>query len=521
MTEDASVTSNLKEQFLKESAERLRDLERGLLNIEQGQEVMDQVRLIFRGFHGLKGIAGYVKTREIIDLSNAGESLLMQVRDEGVPFKPEWVDLLLECHDELKRLVECFRSGTSPSDGWREKLERINGVVRENAGREASAEAEGEEAKLFKETADPQISGLEVYFRKWKPGLPDKRLIAAVKRKLALFSSSANKVGRADLARIATEHLNRLEQRKDVEWTRQQIQEFTEVGAELRSHVEAEKMGKLAQLRTPTLEPVRVPQPDEASRVLEIKADYVEMLEALVSDFTIYSAGISRNLKKMRPLVKPRALLWLDGMESDLKKFARALTLSCRRLHLVSLVPLFQRFPRLIRDLAKRGGKKVRLEVAGAETEMEKHQVEKLAEPMTHLIRNAVDHGLEPPEQRAAAGKDEQGVLQIRASLSKQTVTLEISDDGRGIDFDKIRARAVELGVYTQEQADSLPEEELMNLVFLTGLSTRSVADTISGRGVGMDIVREAVAELGGTVEVDSSVGKGTVFRLRIPLELG
>ncbi len=520
MNEDASVTTEIKEQFLKESAERLRDLEKGLLNIEQGLDVMDQVRLIFRGFHGLKGIAGYVKTREIIDLSNAGESLLMQIRDEGFPFKPEWVDLLLECHDELKNLVGSFRTDMPPSDGWREKRDRVNEVVQENAGRRAPADEEGEDVKLFKETADPQISGLELYFKKWNPGLPDKRLIAAVKRKLALFSTSARKAGREDLAEMATRSLNRLEQRKEAEWTSDQIAEFTGVGTELRSHLEADRAGKTARLQTPTTEPLRVPQPEEASRVLEIKTDYVEMLEALVSDFSIYTAGISRNIKKMKPLVKPRALLWLDGMESDLRKFARALTLSCRRLHLVSVFPLFQRFPRLIRDLAKRGGKKVRLDVRGAETEMEKHQVEKLAEPMTHLIRNAVDHGLEPPQERLAAGKDEQGVLEIKASVSQHTVILEISDDGRGIDFDAIRGKAVELGVYTQEQADTLPHEELMNLVFLTGLSTRSVADTISGRGVGMDIVREAMKELGGTVEVDSTLGKGTVFRLKIPLEL-
>lgn len=520
MNDEACTTTNLREQFLKESIERLRDLETGLLNIEQGQDLMEQVRLIFRGFHGLKGIAGYVNTREIIDLSNAGESLLMQVRDDGVPFKPEWVDLLLQCHDELKNLIECFQRGQQPPDRWQGTLDQLKRIVAENEERTRDAEEESEERKLFRETAAPQISGLQVYFRKWKPGIPDKRLVAAVKRKLALFSSSAKKAGRPDLVEVVNSFLSKLEPRANATWTHEQIQEFTGVSDALKELLAKPHMGKPVRLSTPTIEPLRVPQPEPTSRFLEVKADYVDRLEALVSDFSMYTEAINHNLRKMRPLVKPRALLWLDGMESDLKKFAKALTHSCRRLHLVPLFTLFQRFPRLIRDLAKRGGKKIRLVVSGAEIELEKDHVEKLAEPLTHLIRNAVDHGLEPPKTRTESGKEPQGRIEIRASASKRMVTLEIRDDGRGIDFHKIRDKAVELGVYTRKQADSLPQEELMNLVFLTGLSTRSVADTISGRGVGMDIVRQAMTELGGTIEVDSVLNKGTTFRLRIPVEL-
>lgn len=520
MTQRPEDPGELKRQFLKESADRLRDMETGLLNIEQGLDVMEQVRLIFRGFHGLKGIAGYVNTREIIDLSNAGESMLMQVRDEGVPFRSEWVDLLLACHDHLKQLFDSYRAGEPPSDDWRESLDKINRIVEENAKGERSGAEEAHEERLFNETARPHISGMEVYFRKWKPGPADKRLVAAIRRKLALFAGAAEDAGRSDLAELAKERMDRLERFAAVDWSAEGIEEFTGIADELRSRLDNSSQAGSPTLRTPTIEPIRIPGTESVAQVMEIKADYVEALEGLVSDFTMYTEVISRNLKKMKPLVKPRAVPWLDGMESDMRKFARALTLSCRKLHLTPLITLFDRFPRLIRDLAKRKDKKVTLVIAGGETEVEKRQIEKLAEPMTHLIRNAVDHGLEPPAERTAAGKDIKGRLEIKASSSKRSVVLEVRDDGRGIDFGTIRAKAVALGVYTQEQADALPQHELMNLVFLTGLSTRSVADTISGRGVGMDIVREAVSELRGAVKVESAPGQGTVFTLTIPLEL-
>ncbi len=517
MTDEASISPHVKEQFLKEAAERLRDLETGLLNVERGLDLNPQIRLMFRGFHGIKGIAGYVNTREIIDLSNAGETLLIHVRDNGVPFRMEWVDSLLQCHDCIRGLLDDFRDGRPPSASWDESLARLHDIIREVTTDRSPASYD--QSKFFHETAGAQIKGLEVYLSKWTPGVPDPRLVKALQRKLALFSSAAEKAGRSDLVERVRSSLDALEFAKDREWTSEEIARWSLIGEDLRGMLRAG--GPRRPPEQPAFGAVSSDERIQAPpRVLEIKEEYVDMLETLVNDFSTYAVRLSHDLKKMKPMIKPRAYPWLQGMESDLTRFARAFIQSLRRLHLVPLSSLSDRFPRLVRDLAKRDGKRVRLALKGMDVELEKNQVEGLSEPLTHLIRNAVDHGLETPEVRAELGKPEQGLLTLEAEARRGSVTIKLADDGKGIDFDLVRRKAVQLGVYDQEKAAGLEAHELLNLIFLTGLSTRDTANTISGRGVGLDIVRQAIDELGGSVKVDSEPGRGTEFTLTIPFDL-
>jgi chemotaxis protein histidine kinase CheA len=366
------------------------------------------------------------------------------------------------------------------------------------------------------ETAEAQIGGLEIYLRKWKPGILDRRMLTAVRRKLNLFSKSALKAGRADIVKSVNRSLDALDANESKKWTQEEIDSFTAISEELRTLVKPGANRAHQEVVDKYRADLDAAYP--ATRRLEINPEYVEMMEALVSDFTIYSLQVRKELERMKPLMKSRAHLWLDGMSSDLERFAHAFAESCRRLHLVALSKIFDRFPRLVREVAKRKGKSVQLQISGGEIELDKSQVEKLAEPLEHLIRNAVDHGLELADERKAQGKNEKGVLSVRADAKKESVTIEIEDDGTGIDFDAVRRKATELKLIGQDKSKSMPAEELMQFVFLTGLSTKDVPDTISGRGVGMDIVRQAIRELGGQLEVDSKPAKGTLFRLIIPL---
>lgn len=517
MTDHPLDSASLRQQFSREAEQRLKEVETGLLNIEQGQDLSEQIRLIFRGFHGLKGVALYVNAREIIDLTNAGETLLMLVRDQGVSFRTEWIDVLLGCHDTLEALLEAFRSSQPPGDQWRDSLTQLKRIIAENSEHGESGHGSDQKGSLFIETAEAEIGGLEVYLGKWKPGIPDRRLVMALTRKLKLFSRSAQGADRQDVVDAVNRTMDSLDRRKEESWSLEQIVEFSKISEQLRALLKsapASTRPKVADI--PASETQRQP----AERRSEIKVAYIEMLEALVSDFSVYSHSVTAQMHKMRSTMKPRARLWLEGMSSDLARFSRAFSQSLRRLHLVPVSTVFERFPRMVRDMAKREGKKVRLSVVGADTELEGDQVEKLAEPITHLLRNAVDHGVESLEERRNAGKNEQASVTLRASAVKGLVTIEVSDDGRGIDFDAIRKKAVDLNLYSGEKAQEIPAEELVNLIFLTGLSTKSMADTISGRGVGMDIVRQSMEELDGRVEVASQPGKGTTFSLSIPLDL-
>ncbi len=517
------VPNDLKEQFIREASDRLHDLERGLLAIEQGGDVKEQIRLIFRGCHGLKGIAYYVSAREIIELTEAAETLLARMRDRGVPFRAEWVDLLLECHDELKAMLDAFRHEELPPAGWKEKAVRLRKIASAQTA-EPTFKAEPAtgpdttvEAKLFDESAAAHLAGLDIYFHKWKTGLPDSRLVAAVSRKLAIFAASAEQAGRTDMASTAQNALKELEERSTQTWTTDEIDRFCRISNKLRSLL---KPGTGFGCTSGEAVPKQPTSKAPVEQRVAIKARYVEMMEGLVDDFAMYTRQITRDLEQLKKTAKPTTQHWLKGMESDLFRFAHAFRQSCRRLHLVPMDTVFQRFPREVRDLAKREGKKVNLLVRGGNTEMEQHQSDKLAEAMTHLIRNAVDHGIETPEQRAEADKPETGRVSVSAALIDGAVTIEIEDDGKGIDFPGLKQKAVELNLVDSTEVEQLPREKLMDLIFLTGISTTAISDTISGRGVGMDIVREAMEELGANIQVKSSPGRGTRFTLSIPMDL-
>jgi two-component system, chemotaxis family, sensor kinase CheA len=176
--------------------------------------------------------------------------------------------------------------------------------------------------------------------------------------------------------------------------------------------------------------------------------------------------------------------------------------------------------PRIVRDLSQSLGRRINLHMEGQETELDKSLLEAIKDPLTHAVRNALDHGIEPPAVRQAAGKDPEGLLTLRALQEGSHVVVEVSDDGAGVDVDKVRAKAIERGLITSDRAALLTERDLLQLIFLPGFSTAAQVTNVSGRGVGMDVVRTNVEKIGGKVEIDSRIGKGTTLRLRIPLTL-
>ena len=203
----------------------------------------------------------------------------------------------------------------------------------------------------------------------------------------------------------------------------------------------------------------------------------------------------------------------LDSVTADLRE-----TVMQARMQPVG--NLFGKFPRMVRDLAQTCGREVRIEFSGQETGLDKSLLEAIKDPLTHAVRNAVDHGIEPPSVRVMAGKPAEGCLRLRAFHQSGSVVIELADDGAGIGIERVRAKAVERGLVTIEQAESMTEREALQLIFLPGFSTAAAVTTVSGRGVGMDVVRANVEKVGGSVELESKVGLGTTLRLRVPLTL-
>jgi two-component system chemotaxis sensor kinase CheA len=281
---------------------------------------------------------------------------------------------------------------------------------------------------------------------------------------------------------------------------------------------------------TPAAAPAKAPEraqdkgADKSSDTIRVSQAKLDTFMNTVAELIISKTMISHIVERLETetlaasadaLVKElrKASLYLDQVSKEIQA-------SVLGIRMVPVKTIFTKFPRMLRDLAKNSGKRIDLQMVGEETEIDKSLIEELSDPLIHLIRNSADHGIELPEVRTRAGKPETGTVVLRARHEGDSVLVEIEDDGKGIDPRVIRAKAVEKGIITPERAEQMSDEEAISLVFLPGFSTAQTVTDISGRGVGMDVVKSNVRKLGGNVSVSSTVGRGSIFTIKLPLTL-
>lgn len=355
--------------FVEEASEIVGSLEADLIKLENSPDDSDLLNRIFRGFHTIKGMAGFLELDRLVEVTHEAETVLDKLRKGEERLTPQITDMILDALDTTKRLIN--EVGTSPTTG---------------------EPAEG----------------------------PPPSVRTDVKR----LDELMNLVGELVIER------NRLLQ-------------ISRIGGEDLRDVAARIDLLTSQLQTATL-----------------------------------------------------------------------------RMRMQPIANIFNRYPRIVRDLAKEMGKDVELIISGEETELDRNIIEEINDPLVHLLRNAVDHGIEPPEERERSGKPRKGRISLSAYHMENTIVIEIQDDGRGIDPKKIAQKAIERGIITEEKLEAMSERDVINLIFTPGFSTSERVNDVSGRGVGMDVVRNNVKKLGGMVEVESGVGRGTRVLIKLPLTL-
>jgi two-component system chemotaxis sensor kinase CheA len=257
------------------------------------------------------------------------------------------------------------------------------------------------------------------------------------------------------------------------------------------------------------------------SRVLKVDEAKIDRLMNLIGEFVVAKNSLAYLAQKADAVYGvPELSKELKAQYSVLNRISEEMQDAIMQVRMVPVSTVFQRFPRLVRDLSKKLGKKVKLIIEGEETEADKNVIEALADPLIHIIRNSLDHGIEPPEERVAKGKPEIGTIILRAKQEADQVVIEVVDDGRGIDPEKVKLKAYEKGLISEEQFEKMKDTEALNLIFLPGLSTKEAASDLSGRGVGMDVVKTTVERFGGSVSVKSTLDQGTVITLSLPLSM-
>jgi two-component system chemotaxis sensor kinase CheA len=501
-----------KQTFLDESREGLDAMEQGLLRVEQGHGDAETINTIFRAAHSIKGGAGTFGLAQVTQVTHLLETLLDQMRSGERAGGAEETALLLQSVDVLRKMLDAAQAGAEADatrvDGLTRALELILGKPHAAAHAPArEAKAQGEQAWAIRFAPHPELL---------KSGNDPLRILAELES-----------LGRArvecDLAglppfRALDPETACLAWRIELTTVAPQAR-IAEAFAWVEGQCELEIRPLACGANViPFPHPVAEAVEDRAtggidSGSIRVGIDKVDALINLVGELVITQAMIKQGSTTLDPNTHERLLNGLALLERN----TRDLQDSVMSVRMLPMEFVFSRFPRVVRDLSGKLAKRARLQTDGGATELDKGVIEKIVDPLMHLVRNSVDHGLEAPAERSAAGKDETGTVTLSASHRAGHVIIEVADDGRGLDRTRILASAARHGVSVPEGA---PDAEVWPLIFLPGLSTAESVTDVSGRGVGMDVVKRNILSLGGHVDVASRPGQGMKVTIRLPLTL-
>ena len=511
--------------FVSESKDHLEALSRTLVDLERARpgEMPDLVDKMFRHAHSVKGMAGTMQFEGIAMLAHRAEDVLGALRGRSGAIEPELVDLLLAVTDALQGMVQLTASGQPPG-GPDEEL--AGNLSRAAAALKRTEKAEPAEALARAAEAPPapaRASGptppppapearrlqVEVEVAATCP-VPSVRGYLVLKRLESLGSVLAASPGHEDLkaGRIPE---RRLFATIETSQTPEAVERALAQIADL-SRVSALPEAGPATPAPPA--PVRPEPGPEAQRTVRVRAELLDGFLDVVGELLLATARL-RAVGRAIPEAQRRAH---DEGVDRLHSIVKDLHGKVMAARMTPFTVLSDRLPRAARDLARRSGKQVDVAVSGAEIEVDRSLLEEIADPVLHVLRNAVDHGLETPAERISAGKSATGHVEVAARRERDRVVVEVSDDGRGMDPERLRQAAVEKGALSREGAAALSDAEALELACLPGVSTARVVTDVSGRGVGMDAVKSAVEALGGSLAIESRRGHGTRIVMRLPL---
>lgn len=513
--------------LLDEARELLAEMEQALLAIETQGADDERINAIFRAAHTLKGSSGMFNLQLVVDFTHLMENLLVQVRTGEQPIDASLVSLLLSCGDYLSRLFDNVADGREdedPDPATRASLcaalsAYLEGVALQAAPDAFSVAAVTGEGTHWRITLRP----LPQVFAHGLDPIPFVQYLADMGEVIVLQVLQDELPPLTELDPESCHLGFVIELKAEVERSAiGQALEFIEQDCDIQIEaldddqdviIEEERLTLTDyRERTGPLDATEITR-NRSSEQIFIKVD-ARKLDELIN--AVGELVIRNSACNSHPAINQDPDL--SELLEDVGQLVEQIRDRALNLRMVPIGEVFQRFPRVVRDVCKELGKRIELKINGADTELDKSMVEKLNDPLLHIVRNAMDHGIESIEERLAAGKPEQGTLALNAYHQSGSVVIEISDDGRGLNTDRILAKAIERGLV--EPDVQMAERDIYNLIFAPGFSTAEKVTDLSGRGVGMDVVRQNIEQLRGTVDIQSTPAKGSTFRIHLPLTL-
>jgi len=460
------------ESFAVESNEILEQLDSDLVQLESKPEDDELLNKIFRAFHTIKGTSGFLGLEKLTAVTHRCEDILNKLRKGDAKLSSNLMDVILLAYDSIKELIHVIENNHNEDVNTDDTVQQLEAVVN----------------NLENPKVDPVNNGVKKKTTKRKT---TKKTITNNKSK----KDSSNEQDMVEeilpAGEIEVESGDKLspEEKRKADVIEKTIQKHTKMRTEDSNiRVDVERLNEL----------------------LNIVSELVlgrNQLAQVYSEIALEYEG-TKMVHDLGEVTKQ-----IDLMTNELQ-------LVVMKTRMVKVGKVFNRFPRVVRDLSKEMGKKVNLIINGEETELDKTLIEEINDPLVHLIRNSVDHGIESPDERKKKGKDPVGTLILSADQEGNNIIITVEDDGKGIDPNVIKVKAIEKGLITEEKAEVMSTQETFGLIFSPGFSTASVVTNVSGRGVGMDVVRTNVAKLRGIINIDSTVDTGTKIIIKLPLTL-
>lgn len=518
--------------FETECNDGLDVIEAGLLQLEAGDDNLDIVNDIFRGAHSIKGGAATFGYANIADFTHVMETLLDKVRSEELAVTPPLVKVFLESVDSLRAMVETMDGGDYDVEKTELVKQRLSAWLDDPSSADNSSAPDTE--VTITTDAPPTVLTWHIHF------VPQLSFLLSGNQPQHIFRALAE-LGKvsltADYSTLPEFSLYNpldmylswdIELQADVSKERI-LEEFDWVETECQVEITEIKPVEKEESRA-LGEEQRAPEKLSGRRATDKKSgrkesgsirvdiDKIDVVLNLVGEMVINQSMLNQfNSTKVKEGANDFDAE-LDQRLSLLERTTRELQEAVMKIRMLPVSTAFNRYPRLVYDLSSKLDKKVELLISGETTELDKTVLEKIGDPLLHLIRNSLDHGVESPEVRVASGKEETGIIHLSAAHEGGSVVIRVSDDGAGLNTEKIRRKAIDKGIIGKD--DILTEQEVHDLVFRAGFSTADVVTDVSGRGVGMDVVRNNIEDIGGRVEVHSESGKGSTFQITLPLTL-
>jgi len=454
--------------FVEETGEHIENIEQALLEVERAPTNLDKINDLFRPFHTIKGMAGFLHLRDVNCLTHEAETVLDQARKGKRPVNPALIDLIFDVVDILKTQVASLadylvnpNGQAIPQPPVAQMIQRLRDII---AGRAEPA------------TRDSSSTGSG---RRTGEALVDNGVVA---REVVDFA---------------------LRRQKEEAGSRKVGEILMEMGA-----VNARQLSQALRTQARPVEPAAKAGTDTSIRIDTTKLD--SLIDA-VGELVIAQTLVQANTTVTTDLKLSRDVDQVTKIVRDIQEVAMG-------MRMIPIGPTFQKMGRLVRDLSRKIDKQVNLVVSGEETELDKNYIQQLGDPLVHMVRNAVDHGIETPDARAAAGKPPTGTVRLHAGHQGSSVVIEVSDDGQGLDPKVLIAKGIEKGLVQPDE--ELTDQQACALILAPGFSTAAEITDVSGRGVGMDVVKRNIEELRGKIEISSRLGCGTTFTIKLPLTL-